>query len=457
MNPNKIKAFPFQRRNIRLIEDKFHGRALLGDEMGLGKTTQSLLFVKRKKLGETLPLLVVLPKIVRAQWVQAIQKILNVAPAILETRTPPKIKLKSPVAVINYDIIAWWRDWLEDQNFQTIILDECQYATNPAAKRCKASLALAKQIPFFLPLSGTPLTNRPLELFPVINAMNPKEWPNRKTYSHRYCGPKWTRFGWDFKGASNVDELHARLKQTGLIRNLQTDVMSEMPPLTRSIVPVELTDNEEYHKAKTDFVGWLKETYPERLNKAIKAAALVQSGHLLRLAARLKLRSAVDWINLRLQQNHKIVVFAVHKKCIRALKRRIHAKSVVVDGLVTGRHRETAIAQFQQDPQTKVLIGNIAAAGVGLNLTEANVLCSVELMQKPGPLLQMEKRIHRIGQTSPCWIYYFIGVGTIEESVLRLVQRKQKVITGTLDGGYVEDDFDLYDQLLEELQKGELR
>lgn len=450
------KAFPYQRKNIKLIEEEFEGRALLGDEMGLGKSAQSLWFIKRKKLGETLPALIILPKTVRMQWIQAVEEVLKITPQILETRSPSKLKAQSKVVIVNYDIIAWWRDWLEDQNFRTLILDECQACTNLSAKRCKTAVALAKEIPYFLPLSGTPLRGRPIELFPILNAMNPKAWPNRAAYAHRYCGPKWTRFGWDFKGESNISELHARLKQTGLVRNLQKDVLKDLPPMIRTIVPVELSDVEEYQKAKNDFIGWLKTTYPDRLNKAVKAAALVQSGHLLRLAARLKLKNVVEWINLRLShtEHEKLVVFAVHKKCIRALKRRINAKSVVVDGSVRGRHRDEAIYKFQNDPSTRVLIGNLAAAGIGLHLVAANTLCAVELSQMPGPLLQMEKRIHRIGQDKHCWIYYFIGVGTIEENVSKLVQRKQRTISGVLDGDYVEDDFDLYDLLLEELEKG---
>lgn len=455
----QLKAYPYQRRNIRLVEDEFNGRALIGDEMGLGKSLQAILFVKRKKLGETLPLLVICPKVVRHQWVKLIETELHITPDILETRKPARHQMGGQVAVINYDIIAWWRDWLEDQKYQTLILDECQYCIHLTAKRCKTAVALAKQIPYFLPLSGTPLENRPIELFPIINAMNPKAWPNKDAYAHRFCNPKWTRWGWNYKGASNIDELHARLKQTGLIRNLQKDVLSELPPFIRTIVPVELSDYSEYEKARDDFLGWLLERYPERLNKAVKAAALVHAGHLLRLAARLKLKDCVNQINHRLEQSdtEKILVFAVHKKCISVLKRRIKATSVIIDGSVPQHKRQIALKQFRDDPKTRVFIGNIKAAGIGLNMTEANTLFVVEMTQKPGPLLQIEKRIHRIGQTRRCWGYYFIATGTIEESISRLNQRKQGVITGVLDGGEVEDEFDLYDQLLLELEKERIR
>jgi SWI/SNF-related matrix-associated actin-dependent regulator 1 of chromatin subfamily A len=450
----RMIAFPFQRRTVYEVERKFKGRSLIANDMGLGKTNCSLWIVKRKRLGEMLPALVICPRVVRPQWIKAIEDTLGIYPDVLETRKPSWHRKGGQVAIINYDIIAWWRDYLEAQNFQTLILDECQYLINGKRKRTRTATSLAKEIPYCLALSGTPLTNRPIELFPVINALRPREWPNRGSFAHRYCGPKFTRFGWDFTGASHIDELHVRLKQTCMVRFRKDEVLRELPEKVRTIIPVELSNPQEYRRARDDFIGWMKQRYPERLNKAVKAAALVRSGHLLRLAARLKLRSAIDWINYRFETNpnEKMVVFAVHRKCIAALKRRIKVKSIVVDGSVVGRHRDNAVAQFQNDRNTRCFIGNIAAAGIGLNLTQASTLCVVELAQKPGPLLQIEDRIHRIGQEKVSWIYYFIATDTIEESVSKLVQRKQKVITGTLDGGNVEDDFDLYDQLLEELE-----
>lgn len=448
-----LVPFPFQKRTIYTIEREFAGRSLIGNEMGLGKTPTSLWFIKRQRLGNTLPLLVITPKIVRAQWIKAIEDILEVYPDVLETRTPSKQPSDGKVAIINYDVLTYWRDWLEDQQYQTVIIDECHYCTNPKAKRTKTTIALAKQSPFALALSGTALSNKPIELFPIINMLKPKMWPDRGAFAHKFCGPKYTRRGWDFNGASNIGELHARLKQSCMVRYLKEDVLHELPNKIRSIIPVELFHQEEYDKAKNDFIGWMKSTYPDRLNKSTKALALVKTGHLLRLAARLKLPNVVDWINYRLEQSgEKIVVFAVHRKCVAALQRRINCKNVVINGSVTGRHREAAIAQFQNDKKTRVCIGNIAAAGIGLNLTQATTACIVELTQKPGPLLQAEDRIHRIGQKSKSFIYYFIGSGTIEESVSRLVQRKQKIITGVLDGSETEDDFDLYDLLLQELE-----
>lgn len=449
----QITALPFQRQTILDVEQKFGGRALIANEMGLGKTPTSLWYIKRKTLGETLPLLIVCPKIVRHQWIATVRQILDCDVDVLETRTPSFPSTLAPVQIINYDIIAWWRDWLEDRGFQSMIIDECQMCTNPERKRTKTTIALMKAIPYALALSGTPLENRPIELYPIIKALHPGSWPTKQRYGHKYCGPKYGYRGWDFSGASNTDELNVRLRQTCMIRYRKQDVLHELPDKVRTMIPVELSDREQYAMAQNDFIGWLRDNHPKRMSGAVRAAALVKQGHLLRLAARLKLKQVVKYINAELEAkpDGKVVIFAIHKKCVAALKRRIACNSVVIDGSTSQKNRQTALQRFTDDAKTRAVIGNLAAAGRGLNLVEANDAYMVELAQKPGLLLQGEDRIHRIGQEDTARIHYFIGRGTIETTVSKMLQKKQRNITTVLDGGTAEDEFELYNMLMEEV------
>jgi len=176
------------------------------------------------------------------------------------------------------------------------------------------------------------------------------------------------------------------------------------------------------------------------------------------LAAKLKLKAAVEWINEWLEQNpdEKLVVFAHHRKCLEALERRLEAKSVVIDGSVTGQKRSLLVKQFQTDPGTRLLLGNILAAGVGITLTAAHNVVFAEMAWRPGDHIQGEDRCYRIGTTETVWCTYLVAHGTIEERLCRIVQRKQKVLSSVLDGGPVEGDLNVFDQLLAEL-KGEPR
>lgn len=446
-----MRPYDFQLKTIKSLE-RFSGRAIIASDTGLGKTYTALWFVERKTLGETLPLLIVCPKVIKTQWSKAVKKILKTQPLILESTRPYKtLPAHAQVVIINYDITYHWKDVLLAHNFCTTIIDECQAVTNPRAKRTKSVLAIARKTKFCIALSATPLTNRPIELFPIINCLKPNIWNNRMQYIYRYCNPTWTPWGLDYRGASNIPELHNKLKQSCMIRYTTSEVLQELPQKIRRVIPIEIANREQYDLAERDFKHWLKLNYPERQTSSSRALALVKIGYLIRLASKLKLRTVVNFINYKLENsNEKIVVFATHRKCIDVLERRIRAKNVVVDGRVTGPARDAAIKQFRGDPDTRVFIGNIAAAGVGLDLIEAGTLYCVELPLKPGPLIQMEGRIHRIGQKQVCQIIYFIAKHTIEETILRLLRRKQQVISGTLDGKKSRD-FDLVKLLIDKM------
>ncbi|GIW60147.1 MAG: hypothetical protein KatS3mg087_1213 [Patescibacteria group bacterium] len=148
-----MKPLKFQLETIKKI-DKFEGRALIANDTGLGKTYTSLWWVE--KTADALPLLVICPAIVKHQWASAIQQILKINPIVLESRKKRDTQ-KIQCAIINYDIVIDWLDVLLKQNFNTVILDECQMLTNPKAKRTKSSLKLAKQSKYCIALSATPV------------------------------------------------------------------------------------------------------------------------------------------------------------------------------------------------------------------------------------------------------------------------------------------------------------
>ena len=244
-----------------------------------------------------------------------------------------------------------------------------------------------------------------------------------------------------------------------MVRRLKKDVLTDLPDRVRSIVPMDIRKREEYQQALFDFTGWLEKNYRTDHNaveRASHAAAITHIGYLIRLTAKLKSRAVVDWINKFLEEypNEKLVVFAVHRKMIDVIKRRINAKSVVIDGSVTGRNRHHVVDVFKRDKNVRVLIGNIHAAGVGVDGLQnvCSNLAFAELWWVPGVHTQAEGRIHRIGQKGTAWIYYMVAGGTIEEQLCKAIQTKQKIIHATLDGSGDMDDIDILDQLIDTME-----
>src|SRR5690606_25371285 len=91
--------------------------------------------------------------------------------------------------IINYDVLQAWVPWLQQQNVQVVIFDEFQKIMNRSAKRTKASVKLGSTPPHIIGLSGTPLRNRPIEFFPMLNMIAPHEFPSYMAYGFRYCDP----------------------------------------------------------------------------------------------------------------------------------------------------------------------------------------------------------------------------------------------------------------------------
>ena len=337
-----------------------------------------------------------------------------------------------------------------------ILVKNCQYTSNHKTLRTRAVKSLCRGVPHVLALSGTPLLNRPIELFPTLQILRPNVFQSRWNFAHAFCNPKLTPWGWDFKGASNTQKLNSLLVEHLMIRRLKPDVLKDLPPKVRQVVPVPIKRPDEYRRAADDFVAWLRRHDPAKAERASRAAAMVRMGYLLRLSARLKLKHVVGWINRFLADgDEKLVVFAVHRKMIEALKRRCNAGSVVIVGGVKGKKRKMLVDQFQNDDKVRLLIGNIRAAGVGITLTAASTAVFTELAWQPGAMVQAEDRIHRIGTKGTAFIWYLVAHETIEERLCELLQRKQRVLSTVLDGGSVDGDLDVFDSLLKEMKKEE--
>lgn len=234
-----------------------------------------------------------------------------------------------------------------------------------------------------------------------------------------------------------------------MIRYTKKDVLTELPEKVRRVLPLPISNEEEYKEASQSFLSWISKTQPERLLSAKRAETLVRLGELKRLAAKLKLQAVVDWANSWLESypDEKLVPFAVHRKMIEALARRVRAKSVVVHGSVSWRDRKNVVDEFQRNENIRLFIGNIRAAGVSITLTAASTMAFCELDWVPANMTQAEDRIHRIGQNKTSWVWWLVAAGTIEDDLCNILERKQQVVSDVLDGDHPSDYLDVYVQL----------
>lgn len=453
--------FPFQQEALQFIE-AHQGRVLIAFEMGLGKTIISLNWLKNHP--ELRPAIIVSPATAKLNWRNEILTWLPNEPhIILAGETSSSLyDYSQHLIIINYDILQYWGKELLRIKPQALILDEVQLIKNKDALRTKAAMFLAKEsdtlqkkhlVPYILALSGTPVISRPVEFYNIISLLNPTLFPNEWDYLRKYCdakklvvgwrydkktktrkpkykivGWKWSpitkkiepRYAWDTSGASNLEQLNTILSSTIMTRRLKSEVLTDLPDKIKTIVPLELTNRQNYQDAEAGLAASTKEIY-------------TKINDLKRLVVREKLKAAIAWITDVIAHN-KLIVFCIHHEFVDALIKGFGKRAVKLTGNENAKQRQQAIDDFQTKPEIRLFVGNIDAAGIAINLTAASHVAFLELAWTPSAHLQAEDRAHRIGQKNTVNVYYLIAEDTIEENILKLLDKKLKVVTTILDG-----------------------
>lgn len=466
------ELYPFQIEGVRQLM-KWDGRALLADDMGLGKTVQSLMWLKLNP--EKVPAIIICPASLKYNWEIECKKWLKTDSISVLSGTTPR-NFKSDIVIINYDIVHHWLWHFKTLPYQTIILDECHYIKNDKAKRTKAIKTLTKGVKHVIAISGTAIVNKPIEVYNVINILNPRLFPSRWNFAHKYCNAKHTGFGWDFNGASNIEELHNILKNNLMIRRKKQDVLKDLPEKIYTQIPLEIDNRKKYTEMEQDFIDYIEKQMGEELSKTekqlqkelgyvnvalniediikkkvesiSKAEMLVKVGFLQRKATKGILKIVKEWIYDFLENQDKLVIFAVHSEFINNLLEEFKDIAVKIDGSTPINKRQEIVNEFQTNKKIKLFIGNIKAAGVGLTLTASSNVAFLEYPWAPGDLVQAEDRCHRIGQKNSVNIFHFVAKNTIIEDILEILRKKSKVVNALLDGRIVEENEDTFIEFL---------
>lgn len=467
----KMSLFRYQLEGVNFIEAT-NGRTLVADEMGLGKTAQALAWLQLHP--ELRPAIVVVPASLKLNWAQEARMWMSNPQTQILSGTDPNTPITGEIIIINYDILpnqykkfkdangkkkekelprTGWVDYLKDLKPRVLIFDECHYFKNNDTHRTKAVKSLAKSAPHVLCLSGTPIVNRPIEAYNALKIIDPENTPSVWEYGKRYCDLSHDRFGWDFSGASNTDELHKKLTSSIMIRRIKADVLTDLPDKLYSLVPLEMTNAREYRTAEKDLMTWIhKNKGALAAKKAQAAKALVQIETLKQIAVNEKMEAAIQWIKNFLEVDGKLIVFAVHTAAVDRLMEEFGPIAVKIDGSTPTGKRQAVVEQFQNNPAIRLFVGNIRAAGVGITLTAASNVAFLELPWTPGELSQAEDRAHRISQKDTVNVYFLIAAGTIENAIAEMLEAKRGIVDAVTDG--IEDSRNIITQLISRYLKG---
>ncbi|MAA64980.1 MAG: hypothetical protein CL581_09430 [Alteromonadaceae bacterium] len=457
---------PYQRIAPIMYRTGGRNRILIADEMGLGKSLQALGCVE---FAQHQQVLIVCPAIVKHNWGNEIVKWLNGDYQIIKGRQG-EIK-PARFHIINYDILEARLPQLQAIGFDCIIFDEVHRIKNPKAATTKAALSLASYKEGIIALSGTPVTNRPIEFFPVLNMMLPATFSNSFTFAKKYCNAKKTHFGWDFSGASNIDQswdsqitpLNHILRDFMLRRSMDDPrIAGEMPSLVETIIPVELTDKQKT-TYKNTHNSWMQAWVDQQQNFGSTDAGftLNMMTELRHQAGLLKTDAAVKWATTYLQNSGKpLVIFAHHKNVIEGIYSELIAdfpSTRYITGETSEADRQQNILHFQQG-SVDFLICSTNAMREGVNLDHANTTLFVEREWVPAWEQQAAARVRRMTQEeSTCHKVVLSAIDTIDSMFDQVVASKADLVQRILDGDSAKTRNQIVKSLLKKLKTGEMK
>lgn len=446
--PPGLEYRPFQLAGIEFLTSR--RQALLADEPGLGKTAQAI--------GAAIALgakqvLVLCPATIKLNWKREIEQWTphEVSVQILTT-SKDRIHsgIDADVVVVNYDLVTFSMEYAKgtktilggpiyDQlcarRWDVGIFDESHYLKGRDTVRTKVVLQknrIASRCQYKWYLTGTPVTSRPVELYPLLKANCPELIAPYDTYESfvmRFCAGWWDGPVLNDRGASNIHDLHQRLKGF-MLRRLKKDVLKELPERLYQLIPLGQTDATK--KLVSEEMKW-----PELKRRQVADLGGEHIATHRREMALARLPQALEHIGERMESIDKVVIFAHHREVIMRLYDSLsHYKPVVIHGGIPQIARSEAIKLFQTKPECRVFIGQIQAAGVGLDGLQgsASNIIFVESSWVPTEIEQAVGRLDRMGQKNAVLAEFLVTEGSIEENILSTAVEKLKVIEHLVDG-----------------------
>jgi SWI/SNF-related matrix-associated actin-dependent regulator 1 of chromatin subfamily A len=315
------------------------------------------------------------------------------------------------------------------QQAALLFVDEAHRYKSSTTLRTKALLSKDGLYRYFerqVWLSGTPMPNgRPMELYPLLSRVAPEtiDFKNKFDFGMDYCEGYHDGFGYDFNGGTEADVKRLEEKiRPFMLRTRKAEALPELPPKTEELV---LIGSKPAKLAKLE-AKILREHAPEDL-----MAGRVSSDHVSTYRRELgsfKMKSSLDFIRSLLRDSDEsIIVFAFHKDVISGLKLGLKEFSpLVIDGESGTKVRHETAAKFQSG-ESRLLVANYVAAGVGFTLTRATRVVFVEFSWVPAENDQASDRAHRIGQRDHVFVQYLVFENSIDRKVMETNLRKRKL------------------------------
>ncbi|UUW87788.1 DEAD/DEAH box helicase [Pimelobacter simplex] len=376
-----------------LVQEK----VVIGDEMGLGKTVEALaVFTHLRATGHS-HFLVVCPAAVVSNWVRETAKHTKLSATRLhgplwERNYAAKSWIRNGgVAVTTYDLLPWAQEQLNKVDVVAAVFDEAHYIKNPLAKRSIAAAAVMDSLKYVILMTGTPLENSVQEFRNLIGYIR----SDLSDSAPEYLASRFRR--------------HVA---PAYLRRNQEDVLTELPEMVEIDEWMGMSDADE---------------------AAYRAA--VQDGNfmLMRRAAMLSERSLKvsrlrEIVGEAEANGRRVIVFSYFRDVLDEVARLLPGHVFgPLTGSIAARDRQALVDRFSQAGHGAVLVAQITAGGVGLNIQSASVVVICEPQLKPTMEAQAIARAHRMGQTNTVQVHRLLTENSVDERIREILADKKQL------------------------------
>jgi hypothetical protein len=434
---------------------------ILADDMGLGKTLQTLTWLgwlKERNTKNPKPSLVICPASVLHNWRREANRFTpNLKVLVLESGAARhNLRKQIPqhdLIVTNYALLRRDLEELQKFAFRATILDEAQFIKNPGAQVTQSVKQLKSE--HRLALTGTPLENRLLDLWSIVDFIQPGYLGNQEQFIETYeprlrageeTVPTAEARGEKTESAQRIARrrLSAKLRPL-LLRRLKKHVAKDLPDRIEERRDCPLGDEQrklylaELRRSRDQIMQAVQEQGLNKSKMHVLAAltrlrqvcchpALVGSD-----TASGKTETLFELLDPLVSEGQKVLVFSQFVQMLHLLEKECHDRQINTH-ILTGqtKDRQQVVSAFQSDTSPGVFLLSLRAAGTGLNLTNASYVVLYDPWWNPAVEAQAIDRSHRIGQTQTVNAYRLIAPGTVEEKIWELQQNKAQTIADVL-------------------------
>ncbi len=434
---------PYQRRGLDFLAylGRYAFGGILADDMGLGKTLQVLSYLERERQRRgSAPSLIVCPTSVTHTWVGEVARFTPELKVSLLSAGAGREDVynsadKYDLLVTSYALARRDAESLSKIQFRTVVLDEAQQIKNPQAKISQVIKSLVSEQR--LALTGTPIENSVLDLWSIMDFVMPGLLGNESHFRATFETPIMR------DGDVEKQQRLAKRVQPFMIRRLKTQVAADLPSRTEQTIECEMTQSqrkaykEVVLRARREIMREVDEHGIGRAQLSILAAltklrqicnhpGLVGEHWREDEDASGKFSAFMELAESIVESGHRVLVFSSFTEMLGIIREAFDARGRTysyLDG--TTKNRAKVLEDFKREDGPPIFLMSLKAGGVGLTVTEADYVVLYDPWWNPAIERQAIDRTHRIGQTKPVTAYRLVTIGSVEQKIQALQQRKQ--------------------------------